>query len=198
VKYGFLDESGDVSYAPGAADNLVVAVVVVGHPERLRKAVVRTRKGLGKRFRTLPELKATRDAPRLVEKLLVRVIDIGFDAVAVVADKRRIVPPEDPEALYRQVCARAVREALTRFGSLSLTLDRRYTAARQQHQLGAALVACLENMEGVALAIEYEDSQKEKALQVADAIAWTVFQRYERGDETLWQVIRERVVEVRL
>lgn len=51
-------------------------------------------------------------------------------------------------------------------------------------------------MTGVALAIEHEDSQKEKALQVADAIAWTVFQKHERGDETLWKVIQERVVEV--
>ena len=198
VRYGFLDESGDTSYATGSSGNLVVVVIVVGNPERLRKAVTKTRKALNKQIRDIPELKAAWNNSRIVNKLLTSAVNIGFDAVAVVADKRQIYLKADPEELYRTLCARAVREVLERFGSFSLTLDRRYTDRKQQRRLTEVLMASVGNMAGVALAIDYENSEKEKCLQVADAIAWTVFQKHERGDDTLWQAIQGRVIEVKL
>lgn len=82
MKYGFLDESGDVGYTREAGNNLVVVIVVVGHPERLRKAVTKTRKDLSRSFDVLPELKAADSDPRLVRKLLTHAVKIGFDAVA--------------------------------------------------------------------------------------------------------------------
>ena len=54
------------------------------------------------------------------------------------------------------------------------------------------------DLEGVTLAIHYEVSEKERVLQVADALAWSLFQKYERHDETFWQLIQEHVREVKL
>ena len=196
MNYGYLDESGDANFGAGATENLIAVVVVVGHPERLRKAVKRTRRAFGRRLRDASELKASRDSPRVIRKLLRRAVGIGFQGVAVVADKRRISPLADPETLYRQVCARAVREALERYGSLEVTLDRRYVNRKQRGQLEDALLAGLEWMPGVTLTVDFEDSEKEKCLQIADAVACTVYQRYERDDERLWEVIRESVVVV--
>jgi hypothetical protein len=44
MKYGFLDESGDVGYAEGSFHNLVVAIVVTDNPVRLRKVTTRQNK----------------------------------------------------------------------------------------------------------------------------------------------------------
>jgi hypothetical protein len=49
MKYGFLDESGDVGRAKGSSHNLVVAIIVTDNPARLRKVVAKTRRRLGKR-----------------------------------------------------------------------------------------------------------------------------------------------------
>lgn len=35
---------------------------------------------------------------------------------------------------------------------------------------------------------------KEKALQVADAVAWSIFQKYEQGDTMLYDTLREKIV----
>ncbi len=40
----------------------------------------------------------------------------------------------------------------------------------------------------------YEASESEKAIQVADAIAWAIFQRYERGNETFYRLIQEKII----
>jgi len=198
VKYGFLDEAGDVAYTARATATFIVVVVVVGNPERLGKAVVKTRKAWRRHVRGMSELKASHQPVRLTGALLQHAVEIGFDAVAVVVDKSKTARPDNPEGLYRLACGRAVREALDRFGSLSLMLDRRYTSARPQHLLKQELVDALEKLPGKAVVIDYDDSQRSRALQVADAVAWSVFQKHERKDETTWQIIQGQVVEVRL
>ena len=129
MKFGFLDEAGDVAYSQGASRHFIVAVVAVGHPERLRKAVVRTRRTFGRQLKGASELKASHNVPRITARLLQHAARIGFEGVAVVADKGTFSSPSDPEDLYRTACARATREALQRFGALSLTLDRTQTPA---------------------------------------------------------------------
>ncbi|MBI2504243.1 MAG: DUF3800 domain-containing protein [Candidatus Latescibacteria bacterium] len=198
MKYGFLDEAGDVGYTERATSTFIVAVVVVGNPEKLRKATERVRRIWRRHLRGASELKASRHLPRITGALLRYAMKVGFDAVAVVVDKSKASPPADPEELYRRACARAVEEALERFGSLSLTLDRRYTSMRLQELLEKALSAPLDHLAGKALAFHYQDSQRERALQVADAVAWTLFQKHERKDETAWRIIQGQVVEVRL
>ena len=42
MKYGFLDEAGDVGYAGSSSTYLLIVIVVVRQPELLRKAVART------------------------------------------------------------------------------------------------------------------------------------------------------------
>jgi len=197
VAYGYLDESGDTGYGTGSSDVLVAAVVVVGHPHRLRKAVTKTRRSFGRLLRGAVELKAAHDAPRITERLLTRAAEIGFQAVAVVLDKRNVSPPEDLEDLYRIVCARAVREVLERFGDLFLTLDKRYTTPKLQARLDQAIREGVRDMPGVFLEIRHQESEREKVLQVADAVAWTVHQ-HEQGEKVPWEVIQERVVVVRM
>ena len=192
MNYGFLDESGDVAYTAEAGRTLVVVVVVVQQPEKLRKAVTKTRKALGKGARNLPELKAADSDPRLIKKLLTHAVNIGFDAVGVVIDKSKFPEPEDPEDLYREACAVAVREVLVQSAPLTVTLDRRYTKWLLREKLDRALAAGVEDL-GVTLAIYHADSQQEYGLQVADAISWALFQKYERQDEMFWEIIRARV-----
>lgn len=113
-------------------------------------------------------------------------------------DKRTYPSPSDPKDLFRNACARASREALQRFRALSLTPDRRYTSVRLLRRLDEALAAGVADLERTMLAAHYEVSEKERVLQVADAVAWGLFQKYERQDETFSELIRERVREIRL
>ena len=197
MRYGFLDEAGDVGYGVRSSGKFIVAVVVVGHPERLGKAVTKTRKALGKRLRNIPEMKAAGGDPRLTQKLLTRAVEIGFDAVAVVIDKALFPRPLDAEDLYRYACARAVREALERFGPLTVTLDKRDKMEERRRMLDRVIEAVAEELD-IPLKLQHVESHRERVLQVADAVAWALFQKHEREGETFWQIIRGNVAEVRL
>lgn len=194
---GFLDESGDTGTEAGSTTYLVVAIVV-GDGKKLGKAVTKARRSLGRRVTGVSELKASKDGERVVSKLISQATVADFNAVVAVADKRILISLADSESLYRQVCVRAVSEVLERYGSLSLVLDRRYTGRKQQKRLTEALISCVDSMAGVALAIEYELSEKEKGLQIADAVAWAAFRKFERGDNSVWEMIKDRVLVVNL
>ncbi len=197
MRYGFLDEAGDVGYGAGASGKFIVVVIVVGHPERLRKAVTKIRKALRKGLRDIPEMKAALGDPRLTQKLLTRAAEIGFEGVAMVINKGFFPRPQDSEDLYRYACVRAVREALERFGPLTVTLDKRDKTEERRRRLNQAINASVEDLD-TPLNLQHVESHRERVLQVADAVAWALFQKHERGDETFWQIIRGNVAEVRL
>ncbi|MFQ6057727.1 MAG: DUF3800 domain-containing protein [Anaerolineae bacterium] len=193
MKYGFLDEAGDVGSAEGSSRYLVVAVALVNNPHRLRRVVTKIRKSLGKRLKDIPELKAWHTPKRFVAKLLGYVAESEVEIVAVILDKSTAKRPVDPEDWYRRVCAQAVRCCLERYPRLSLAIDKRYTNQRLRDRLVQAIIDNVDDLSPV-LVIEHSESGKEKAVQAADAVAWSLFQKYERGNGTLYEVIKDKII----
>ena len=49
-------------------------------------------------------------------------------------------------------------------------------------------------MQEAILVIEHAESESESALQVADAVAWALFQKHERGDESFYGLVKDKIV----
>jgi len=194
VKIAVLDEAGDVGYSEGASGHFLVVVVVVGNIELLRKAVTRTRKRLDKRRRDIPEFKAFKTDPRIKRRLLAKVSATGCEITIVAANKRKQTAPDDPEFLYRDLCVRAARRCVEPYQEVTLILDKRYSHPSQTRELSKAISQGLHGLSGV-LAIESpRDSQQERAIQAVDAVAWAVCQRLEYGDDSFYDLVKDRVV----
>lgn len=179
MKYGFLDESGDVGCAEGSSHKLVVAIVATDNPARLRKVAARTRKSLRKRRKDIPEFKAFKTDVRITKRLLRHAAKTECDIVVLVADKKAMGDLDDPEALYRQLCASVVRRCLERHPQLSLCVDRRYTNPHLREKQNRAILKEISSVQKAVLVVEHSESKRESALQVADAVAWALFQTNE-------------------
>lgn len=193
MKRGVLDEAGDVGWSEGASRYLVVAIVLTDNLHQLGRVAVRTRKRLGKRLKDIPELKAWHTPRKVVMRLLEDVARLDVEIVTVIPDKGRANRPDDPEDWYRKVCARAVSRCLEQYQVLSLTVDKRYTRRSLEERLLHSLIGEVSRLSG-GVFCEFAASEREKAIQVADAVAWAVFQKYERSDETFYRIIRDRIV----
>ena len=42
--------------------------------------------------------------------------------------------------------------------------------------------------------IEHADSVQEKGIQAADAVVWSLGQKYERGDDELYNIIKDKII----
>ena len=192
MKHGFGDEAGDVGWGERSSRYLVVAIVLTDDPQRLRRTAARIRKGLRKKLKQIPELKAYHTPKSVVTRLLRKVAGQDVEIVAVVWRKEEGTKPGDPEEGYRHLCALAVRRCVERYPHLSLVLDRRYTNPGLRDSLVRKITGNIGSSTVVVL--QQSESRREKALQVADAVAWGIFQKYERGDETFYEIVREKIV----
>ncbi|OGG46814.1 MAG: hypothetical protein A3F84_03470 [Candidatus Handelsmanbacteria bacterium RIFCSPLOWO2_12_FULL_64_10] len=73
MKYGFLDESGDVDFTAAATVNFVVVIVVVGRLRPLQIAVKKLRRDFGRHLKTVYE----RGDETLWQVIQGRVIEVG-------------------------------------------------------------------------------------------------------------------------
>jgi len=193
VTWLIVEEAGDVGFSAGSSRYFLVIVLVTDDIVALRRAVTRTRKQLRRKLKNIPEFKAFKTAPRVIRRLLTNALASDWSVIASIVDKSLLKRQDDSEELYRRVAVAAIQRATREGGTFSAVFDKRYTNWRQWQQLTDALSAALELPERLMLTIRQEESEKEKAIQVADAIAWALFQKYEREDEGMYQLIRERI-----
>jgi hypothetical protein len=191
MRYCFLDEAGDIRLFTGSRF-LVVAGVVTDRPRLLELQVKRAHQSLGGEAEA-DELKATRSEPSVTERFLRGLTDV--EVVAVAVDKDVVLrPPSDREDIYREVATRAVYLCAQRWPRLEVHLDKRYTKQGLRDVLERVIREGIATVPHEVMIIRQDDSRVRKELQAADFIAWAFYQKYERGNERYWAIIKEKVV----
>ena len=126
------------------------------------------------------------------------IAELDVEIVAVVLDKHTASARPDSEDWYRLACAEAVRHCVERYAWLKLAVDRRYTnetlrdKLEQSTFLGAASTS--ERTTVGLIRIEQLDSVQEKGIQAADAVVWSLGQKYERRDDELYSIIEDKII----
>lgn len=187
---GVFDEAGDTGHGERSSRYLVVAGIVCSNLEPLRRVVTRTRKSFGKELREIPEIKAWHSPPKLIVQMLNRLAQLDLQIYAAILDKQTARVPNDLEDWYRATCAECMRLVLEQHPRVILTMDRRYTKASLRDQLTNAIVNA--QPAGTTLTFVHADSRNERALQAADVVAWSIFQKYTRTDATYYGVIESK------
>ncbi len=193
VHYGYLDESGDVNPFAGSR-HLVVAVLIARNPRPVELHVKRIRRQLKRRARA-DELKAADAETAVTERLLKAIAGEDIEIIAVIVDKRAIVrPPADPEDICCEAVRRVVRHCVERHPRLDLWLDKRYTKPALRHQLERTLREGIADLAHQVVLVHQEDSQKQRGLQAVDHVAWSLFQKYEHGNDRLHKILESAVI----
>jgi hypothetical protein len=186
------DEAGDTGQKPGSTRYLVVAGIACENLEPLRRVAAWTRKTLHKDLRQIPEIKARHTPAKVISKMLNRVAAMDIEIYATSLDKGAAKPPLDSEDWYRTAYSETIRQVLKHHAQVIVTMDQRYTQTPLRDKLVNAIVATAQRP-GTTLSFIMTDSQGERALQVADVIAWSVFQKYERENEEFYRLIEHKI-----
>jgi hypothetical protein len=193
IAQAVFDEAGDTGRHERSSHHLVVAGIVCSDLDMLRRVVTRTRKGLSKRLQDVLELKAFHTPAAVTRRLLRRLTQEDIEIYAVVIDKYASIQPRDAEAWYRQAYIVCIGEVLKRHPSVAFRLDRRYTNRNLQSQF-LEYVLVNAPQENTALGIAFSDSISEPAIQAADFVAWSFYQKYELGNGGFCELLKERIV----
>ena len=203
----FLDESGDLVFGERSSGWFVVGCVVTddvkgaGSPVKkvfrgFRKKDKKKRKGV--MFHAVKEKDQTR-------KRLLRLVAAygGLRVVALVVDKGKVPMSMRGERhfLYNHLAERAIDSIVAGDSSvanrgLTLVAARRETKKHLKRQFAEHIRERVLKNRGVAVAVEVQPAAMEWVLQVADAVSWAVFQKYEKGDGRYCDLLGGKLDEV--
>lgn len=193
LSYAFMDESGTVGAEYGTRF-LVIAALTAENPRDLEVPVRRALKKSGREL-IGGEIKAARASEKNNLRMLAAAANHAIGIVAVIVDQRAIlIPPDDPEEIYRQAVTRAIHILLERYPRVDICLDKRYSNAAFRDRLERHIRENIMDVFPQMALIRQESSHERKELQAVDAVAWAFFQKYERGDSRFYDVIASKII----
>jgi hypothetical protein len=168
---------------------LAVAALIVDSPRDLEVPARRALKKFGGDL-TDGELKASRASEKTNLRMLAIAAKHTVGIVAVTVNQKAISTlPKDPEEIYRQAVTRAIHILLEHSPKVDICLDKRYSNVALRDRLEEHIRENIMDVFPQRALIRQESSQERKELQVADAVVWAFFQKYERNDSRFYDVI---------
>ncbi|MFZ5878346.1 MAG: DUF3800 domain-containing protein [Chloroflexota bacterium] len=194
MDYAFIDEAGNVAIS-AQSHFLIVAALCTETPRYLERAIRKTQKKFGSALSS-GELKGKKSNDRLAETVLkgLQGHPIKIYAVIIGQDVLKTIP-EPGEEIYRWAAARLVRKVVGQSPRTEIVLDRRYTKESLRYQLEKIIREEISDLPQQYVLIRQEDSLHRKELQAVDFIAWSFFQKYERGNSRYYEIIQPCIVE---
>lgn len=193
LHYGFLDESGILEKKAKMGNYFIVSAVIVGNSSGLKQAMKYARQKARGKFKIHTVFKANKENKGFVKLVLQELAKKNISIVIGVWDKNKKWPIIDKNILYAKLLAQIVKAVLEIYPKLSLVIDKRYTQPRIQNQIRQQIVSQAVKA-GSFLSIDQRTETECRELELADAVAWAVFQKYNNKRPEFYEIIKEKIV----
>jgi len=193
LHYGFLDESGILERKSKEGRHFVVSVVVVGNPAEIKDVMRIARRKSPGQFRAGSIFHAYKEGRGFVKTILKEMAKKDVEIIIGVWDKRRKGVKMDENQLYGKLVAQVVKITLEFYPWLDLVIHKRYTDPKFQRQLHNTIVERVKGIGSSFVAISQQDTNQRRELELADAVAYAVFQKYNRRNSDLYKIIEGKI-----
>lgn len=199
LTYGFLDESPNLK---DQAFFFCVAILLPDNPnpahyQHIFKKI--RQRELKKKKKQISEIKFSNSSPQIKRKVLELISKEKVTVYAFIVDReyRRVI--DSPEN-YGIVMGFAVGEVLKDCHTLILIPDKKYTKLTDQAELDRTTLKVVSKIsrDGALMLKEPAESKTNSIIQVVDFIAGSLNFKYNREDDTYWQIIKDLVVKEKI
>ncbi|OGM15913.1 hypothetical protein A2V56_04825 [Candidatus Woesebacteria bacterium RBG_19FT_COMBO_42_9] len=206
MAYIFLDESGDLGFNPKKKSSkyFVVTVLTTSDKKPIEKLVKKVHSKLRKKIRKLSGgiLHAYKEKPSTKKRILSGLAGIDCLIMAIYLNKSKVYTKlkEEKHILYNYVANilldRIMRKRFTFSRSkIFLIASKRETNKFLNENFKNYLKNQVSNRHKVDMAVEIKTPAQERSLQAVDFVSWSIFRKYEHGDETYYNLIKSKVIE---
>lgn len=191
MHYIFVDESGDL----GKDSNVIVisGILIKNNPIHLENIIKKTRKTFRKQLNKSKEIKANETDKEIKKFILNKVNNPNSEIYAVVLFKKDIykfIQNNNKNSLYNNI-AKELAKLIPVDDHLEIRID--YSKNKSEQDIFNKLfIKHLNNPNNYKINIYHNYSENYKGLQVADVIAWSIFQKYENNNEEYEKIIKNK------
>ncbi|MDO8505837.1 MAG: DUF3800 domain-containing protein [bacterium] len=189
--YGFLDESGIIEEHAQKGNYFVITVVIVGNSSEIKHVIQKARHYGRGRFRFHRVFKASKEERGFVKLVLTELAKRDIGVVVGIFDKQQSAGRRDANVAYAELVGQTVALPLEQYPRLALTVHKRYTVPRIRQEMDRIVNQSVQ--EGTFLSIDHRTEMECRELELADAVAFALFQKYNNHDSTLYDIIAEKI-----
>lgn len=206
MAYIFLDESGDLGFdfrKKKTSKIFVVTCLFTDNKRPIEKIVKKTHSELKKKYkRKLGVLHAVKEKPLTRQRLLKRLNEKDCAIMTIYLNKNRVYTrlQEEKAVLYNYVANILLDRIYTKKiipieKMIELIASRRETNKFLNENFKNYLNSQIKNKHKVGINIRIKSPSEEKALQAVDFVSWAIFRKYEYGDDSYYNLIKNKIVE---
>lgn len=206
--YLYLDESGDLGFdfENEKTTRFFNITILSTHSKRpIEKCVKSVHRSLRKKYRKIHSvLHAAREEPITRQRMLKKLSEKDCSIMTICLNKKRVYTRLQNEKLilYNYVTNilldRIMTKRLvstTRNEPIYLIASKRETNKFLNENFRSYLKYQIKNIHQLELHIEIKTPAEEKSLQAVDFASWAIFRRLEYGDDTYYNVIKNKIIE---
>ena len=204
--YIFLDESGDLGFnfkKLKTSKYFVVAFLFVENKSSIEKIVKKTHAELKKKYkRRFGVLHSVKERPITRQRLLKRLNEKDCAIMTIYLNKRKVYTKlqDEKQVLYNYVTNILLdriysKRLVAGKDKITIVASRRETNRYLNENFKTYLNNQAKNHHKVEVEAVIKTPFEEKSLQVVDFVSWAIFRKYEYGDESYYNIIRNKIVE---
>lgn len=196
MKYIYIDESGDLGNSYSSSKYFVIGAIIVDNPYGLKKIIKRTRKKYRNLMHKSPEIKGNKTDKLVIKNILGKINNIDYEVYAIYFDKRNLDKIPDfykHHALYDDIASK-LAEKLKITSTTCIIVDKSKFNQDDINDFNDLFLSKINNAENHQISILHRDSINYKGLQIADLIAWSVFQKVEHGNSQYINIIQNKKI----
>jgi hypothetical protein len=209
MAYIFLDESGDLGFdftKPRTSKFFVITCLLVPiNKNTVEKIVKKTHAELSKKLkRRIGELHSVQEKPITRQRLLKRLCGRNIRVMTIYLNKRKVYTKmqEEKPVLYNYVANILLDRIYSKHivpmsEAVILVASRRETNKFLNENFKDYLSRQIKNNHQGNLEVVIRTPAEEKCLQAVDFVSWAIFRKYEYGDATFYDLIKNKIIEER-
>jgi len=204
MAYILLDVSGDLgfSFTKGSSRFFTITVIFIESKRQLERIARKVHNTLGKKYKKVGVLHAYREMPITRQRLLKQLGLLDCSILVIVLNKSKVYSNLQDEkiVLYNYVTNILLDRLFTKKPipldkPVILIASRRETNRFLNENFKNYLLQQVKGNHKVSIKVEIETPDKEKSLQVVDFASWAIFRKYERGDDSYYNLIKSRIID---
>jgi len=206
VAYIFLDESGDLGFdfrKKKTSKFFIVTCLFTGNKRPIEKIVKKTHSELKKKYkRRFGILHAVKEKPITRQRLLKRLNEKDCTVMTIYLNKKKVYTKlrDEKPVLYNYVTNILLDRIYTKKiihikDRVELIASRRETNKFLNENFKNYLNRQVENRHKTDIKISIRTPSDEKVLQAVDFVSWAIFRKYEYGDDSYYNLIKNKIVE---
>ncbi|MGD9116862.1 MAG: DUF3800 domain-containing protein [Dehalococcoidia bacterium] len=197
--YVYLDESGDLGFAPASTSFFTIAFVIVENPSLFKRCVKKVK--MKHRIPQDVELKGSSTQQTIKEDLLRRLVKLDMEIHAITVNKASVASRlrTNTNILYNYMVGLSLVERILEEpldSQVIVEVDKRITSVTSGFNFNDYLKYKIwyeAKRQDIDLHINHLESHRAYAIQGIDVICNSIYRRYSSNNERLFNIIRSKL-----